>query len=1045
MKNIKHSSLRTKIIKFILLPAIFVVVLGNAIGYVIEFNLMRANIILKQTEIASLASSAIERILSQEMLDMKYYASLKNVIELTKAQNLKYEGMSDASIEEKLSNLDREWMLPTTDKSFYDRYTIGEVPEELRGVLGVQKDLSELFITDKFGGLVASSGKTTDYYQADERWWQKAYDGGKGDVFIDNIHLDMSTGGVSLSISVPIRDQDKELIGIMKGVVNVERIFEPLRSVTFGKSGHAVLVNKDGVIIFHEDVEPLTKSILTDRKIEKILMYDESWLVAKTLHAHIEDALIVWTIVKDPILLKNGIEWKVLIDEDIFEAFRPLYILFIQRVGTTLTLVVTLFITGLIFTGVITRPLVALKEASKRISRGDLDFRTGIKSDDEIGDLSISFDQMTNDLRMTTTSIKYLNEEIAKRKEAEKKVIELAKFPEENSDPVMRVKSTGEIIYANKAARDFLGDCWQCKVGENLPDHCSQIVRESFKGMQSKTVEYACKDRVFYLKISPVEGSDYVNIYGDDITDIKKAETDFLESENRLKTMYEGSRDAIMVLNSEGVFVSANKATLEMFQCHEEKEFISKQPDEFSPEYQPDGKPSGVKAKEMIGIAIDKGVNFFNWTHKRLNGENFFATVLLSSLELKGETHVLATVRDITENVKNEEKIKKAAEEWERTFDSIEDFVFIQDADFNIVKANKSFAKLLNMKKEEIVGRKCYELLHDTTSPWPNCPFEKTKADSKPHTEEVDDPNIGVPLLVSTSPIFDEKGKIIGNVHIAKDIRERKRNEKNMKDAKDQLEAQAEDLKKANETMQVLYKEMENKNKRLLQIDKLKSNFVSMVSHELRTPLTAIKEGISIVLDGVAGSIKKEQRDFLNIAKGNVDRLNRLINDILDYQKLEAGKLELRITKGDINETVEKVVKENRPVIAKKKLKLNLFLDKNIPNISFDQDRIIQVLVNLLSNAIKFTDKGSIAVTTKRLKRNITVSISDTGVGIKKENMPKLFKSFGQLDTGKSRITGGTGLGLSISKDILKKHHGKIMVKSEYGKGSNFIFILPIK
>lgn len=224
----------------------------------------------------------------------------------------------------------------------------------------------------------------------------------------------------------------------------------------------------------------------------------------------------------------------------------------------------------------------------------------------------------------------------------------------------------------------------------------------------------------------------------------------------------------------------------------------------------------------------------------------------------------------------------------------------------------------------------------------------------------------------------------------------------------------------------------------------IKNEFTSMVSHELRTPLTAIMGGINIVLDGSAGFVNEEQRDFLDTARRNVDRLARLINDVLDYQKLDSGRMEFRVDKRDINTTVEEVREYMSTVAQNKGLELKICLEENLPEINFDKDKIIQILTNLVGNAIKFTDKGSIAITTRKAGNAIIVSVKDTGVGIKKENMHKLFQGFSQIATGKERKPGSTGLGLTISKKIIHQHKGKIWVESEYGKGSTFSFLLPI-
>lgn len=232
-------------------------------------------------------------------------------------------------------------------------------------------------------------------------------------------------------------------------------------------------------------------------------------------------------------------------------------------------------------------------------------------------------------------------------------------------------------------------------------------------------------------------------------------------------------------------------------------------------------------------------------------------------------------------------------------------------------------------------------------------------------------------------------------------------------------------------------KKIEDEVKRLLQV---KTQFTSMVSHELRTPLSAIKEGISLVSEGIAGPVNEEQKRFLGIAKGNVDRLARFINEVLDFQALTSGKMEYKLQETDINEVVREVHEVMISLAEEKDLDFLLRLEDDLPKISIDRDKIIQVLTNLVNNALKFTEKGGITITTGRGDNFIQVSVKDTGAGIKKEDFPKLFQQFAQLE----RRTGGSGLGLAICKEIIEAQRGKTWVESEFGKGSTFHFILPI-
>ncbi len=237
-------------------------------------------------------------------------------------------------------------------------------------------------------------------------------------------------------------------------------------------------------------------------------------------------------------------------------------------------------------------------------------------------------------------------------------------------------------------------------------------------------------------------------------------------------------------------------------------------------------------------------------------------------------------------------------------------------------------------------------------------------------------------------------------------------------------------------------KKVERREKEVMEI---KSQFVSMVSHELRTPLTAIKDGIGIVLDGSVGEINQKQGHFLSLAKRNVDRLHRLINDILDFAKLESGRVEFRTKRNDINEAIKEVVETHKTLAEEKGLYMRMELTPNLQHIQFDFDRIVEVMNNLINNALKHTKEGGITVKSleDEEEKVIRVHIKDTGEGIREEDVPRLFKKFQQVGARKDRASGSTGLGLAICREIVDKHNGRIWVESVYGRGSEFIFVLP--
>ncbi len=228
-------------------------------------------------------------------------------------------------------------------------------------------------------------------------------------------------------------------------------------------------------------------------------------------------------------------------------------------------------------------------------------------------------------------------------------------------------------------------------------------------------------------------------------------------------------------------------------------------------------------------------------------------------------------------------------------------------------------------------------------------------------------------------------------------------------------------------------------------IDQLKTEFVSTVSHELRTPLTSIKGYVDLLLEQEAGSINQTQREFLRIVKQNNDRLVTLINDLLDISKIESGRVHFKIKTQNLTEILTEVTDTFKMLANQKKQIFKLDISNNLPEIAADRDRLSQVVANLVSNAIKYTPTGgTIKVRAMQKDSRVEVRVTDNGMGISQEDQDSLFTKFFRVDSSLTREVGGTGLGLSICKTIIELHGGKIWVDSDFGKGSTFIFSIPI-
>lgn len=239
-------------------------------------------------------------------------------------------------------------------------------------------------------------------------------------------------------------------------------------------------------------------------------------------------------------------------------------------------------------------------------------------------------------------------------------------------------------------------------------------------------------------------------------------------------------------------------------------------------------------------------------------------------------------------------------------------------------------------------------------------------------------------------------------------------------------------------------KNLDIANKKLQELDKLKDEFVSLASHELRTPMTAIKGSLSTILEGYAGEISKESREFLAAAYNENDRLIRLVNNLLNISRIEAGRFTFTINKISMSKLINEVVGNLQMSAKEKNLSLTFNQVGVLPMVMADEDKVREVLINLIGNALKFTHKGGVSVAANVKDNMLVISVSDTGSGISREDQDLLFKKFSQVQGSYAKQTGGTGLGLYISKQIIEGLKGSVWLESTLGKGSTFYFSLPV-
>jgi PAS domain S-box-containing protein len=346
-------------------------------------------------------------------------------------------------------------------------------------------------------------------------------------------------------------------------------------------------------------------------------------------------------------------------------------------------------------------------------------------------------------------------------------------------------------------------------------------------------------------------------------------------------------------------------------------------------------------------------------------------------------------------------KVLSEKKSTEAVIRSIAEGLVVVNSEGKVIMMNPAAEKILGTSKEEGVGKELSEHLGEEqmVSLIKGSPDQdKKEIELKTQTDETKKV-----LRASQAVVENENGQTVGMVSVLSDITKQK------------------------------------------ELDALKSKFVSNVSHELRTPLVAIDKSISLLLSKAAGSVSESQEEFLSIAKRNLTRLSTLINDLLDMSKLEAGKMRVNFEPSSMEEIINESVSGFNSWAESKSIAMIKKIQQSLPTVKADPQRIIQILNNLIGNAIKFTpNKGQIIVEAGLKDDKIKVVVQDTGPGIPKDDLDKIFDKFFQVSERSTGDVGGTGLGLSIAKEIVELHGGQIWAESDKGQGARFIFTLPL-
>src|SRR6478609_4865190 len=410
-------------------------------------------------------------------------------------------------------------------------------------------------------------------------------------------------------------------------------------------------------------------------------------------------------------------------------------------------------------------------------------------------------------------------------------------------------------------------------------------------------------------------------------------------------------------------------------------------------------------------------------------------------IEIEGVPCLAGVGVDITERKRAEDALRKTEERYRSTLDTILEGCQLISFDWRYLYLNPAAEVQSGKPNSELLGRQMQEV-------WPGVENSPVYALLRRCMDERISVHAETKVQFTNGKKgwFDVRAQPVpeGIFVLSADISERKRAERVLRDMNESLERKVQERTR----------DLDAAKERAEAADRVKSAFLATMSHELRTPLNSILGFTGIVLKGLAGPLNAEQTKQLGMVQGSARHLLALINDVLDISKIEAGQLEIRCLPFDLHEAVTRVTGSVLPLVEKKGLTLRVVQPNGLPVMLSDQRRVEQVLLNLLNNAIKFTEHGGITLTVEltndftaegssRTVSAVRLRVSDTGIGMRQEDLSSLFQPFRQIDSGLQRQHEGTGLGLAICRRLTDLLGGTVFAESTFGQGSSFTAVLP--
>ena len=761
-----------------------------------------------------------------------------------------------------------------------------------------------------------------------------------------------------------------------------------------------------------------------------------------------ERSIAGYALIRD-IFDRPALLLKISTPRDIYaqgQTTAAIFILSLLGIGLVLGLVLIFFLDRQVLSR-----LTRLSQGIGNIGKsGDLSTRVPVTGKDELSNLGVAINVMVETLEKSSDLLKNKNRQLDTHNEELQNEIEARRQAEGLYTTLAESSPVGVYIYQNGKFQ-FVNAEFQKQTGYSEEELLNMAAYEL---VHPDDREQARENAVQMLKgnrQSPYEfmsiGKDGRNIWSMetvtsinykgkratlgnfmDITERKQAEEALRESEEKYRSLVDNSLAGVFSTNLKGEILYVNKAQASIFGYDSPEEMIA----------------SGALARykdlgdqaTFVKELTEKGkVTSFEIQALTKSGET--KTIMINAA-LKGDT-ISGMILDMTEHRAAEEKLRQSEERFHDLFESAPVGIILSTLSGNIIDVNNALMKMHGYEsKEEFIKTSLSDRYYDTNDRkrWLELAQEKGKVEGFEIQLKRKD---GALFLASFNALPQPVES--GEQHfitVIQDITERKRMERELQEKNENLDTQNEELIRQRQ-------ELIEKTKEVEKATHLKSEFLANMSHELRTPLNVIIGFSELMIDEVSGKINSEQRQSLTDILTSSRHLLDLINGVLDLSRIESGKVELKPENFSINELIESVTRRMAPILTSRSQSLDVETKEPLALVYADEAKLEQVLINLVDNASKYSPDGSKLNIEAATKGNwCQVSVIDNGIGIKKEDQERIFEPFSRLNSKLAEERVGTGLGLAVVKQIVERHGGRIWVESEFGKGSRFVFTVPL-